>query len=304
MPEGSAGMARIVVVGSVAADEVVRLSEPVRVGAHLEGRATGHRLGGGGANTAVALVAAGHQVSLVTAVGDDAAGAWQLAELAAAGVDTSQIARVAGPSTRSIVMIDPEGERTIVNLGRVREAGPPRRLLDLPADLVYVRTRSTDLAPLLAKVARAIPVIAHVPPLGEGIAPSHIVLGSASDLSPAVLADPLAAARRVAGERLHWMVLTQGAQGARALPTAGKALAVAAPKVAAKDSTGAGDAFAAGLCHGLGAGKGAVALDESAMAAALAEAVRWGSEKVRHDGSALPAAVVRALVKGASVIPA
>ncbi len=285
-------MARIVVVGSVAADEVVRLAGPLREGRHLEGRTAGRRLGGGGANAAVALAAAGHTVSLVTAVGDDEVGAWQLAELAAAGIETGAVARVAGASTRSVVLVDPGGERTIVNLGRAAEAHPPRRLLDLPADLIYVRTRSLGLAPLLAEVAARTPVVAHVPPLGQGVAPAHVVLGSASDLPPDVLADPLAAARRVAGPLLRWMVLTRGVAGARAFPVAGPVLTVPAPQVGARDSTGAGDAFAAGLCHGLvTAGIGA-----DAMAAALPVAVRWGAEKVRHDGSALPAAAVRALV--------
>lgn len=189
-------MARIVVVGGVASDEVVHLSSRCREGAHLDGVPAKVRLGGGGANTAVALAAAGHQVAMVTAVGNDAAGSWQLAQLAARGVDISAVVRVAGRSTRSILLVDPAGERTIVNLGRVQEASPPVRLLDLPADLVYVRNRSTALGPLLARAAARQPVVAHVPPVGEGLYPAQVVLASQSDVQAD---DPLALGRLVAG---------------------------------------------------------------------------------------------------------
>lgn len=282
-------MARIVVVGSVASDEVIRLAEPVREGAHLNGRAFGTRLGGGGANTAVALAAAGHDVPLVTAVGDDEAGAWQLERLAEAGVDVSAVARVPSPSTRSICLVDGGGERTIVNLGRAREEEPPRRLLDLDAGLVYVRTRATGLAPLLAEVARRSRVVAHVPPLEPGVFPAHVVLCSASDLDVAALADPLSAARMVAGDLLEWVVVTRGPHGAEALAVDGRRLLAPAPRTRAVDSVGAGDAFAAGLCHALALGRG--------MEEALAEGCRWGAAKVAVEGSALTAEAVARILR-------
>lgn len=277
-------MARIVVLGSVAADQVVHLRGRCREGGHLEGVPAGTRLGGGGANTAVALAAAGHHVALVAAVGEDDTGDWQLAQLAARGVDVSAVVRVAGASSRSIVLVDPAGERTIVNLGRAQEAAAPLRLLDLPADLVYVRNRSTALGPLLAQSARRQPVVAHVPPVGAGLYPAQVVLASESDVAAD---DPLALGRLVAGDLLQWMVLTRGASGARAFGTAGEELAVPAAPAEAIDSTGAGDAFAAGLCHALANG--------ADMAAALAEGARWGAAKVGEEGSALSAERVRQL---------
>jgi hypothetical protein len=53
-------LASIAVIGSIACDEVVRLAAPLSAGAHLTGTRTAIRLGGGGANTAVAVAAAGH----------------------------------------------------------------------------------------------------------------------------------------------------------------------------------------------------------------------------------------------------
>lgn len=278
-------MARIVVVGGVVADQVVHLRGRCREGGHLDGVPACTRLGGGGANTAVALAEAGHHVVMVAAVGTDETGDWQLAQLAARGVDVSPVVRVPGPSTRSIVLVDPDGERTIVNLGRVQEAEPPHRLLDLPADLVYVRNRSPLLGPLLARSVARQPVVAHVPPVGEGLYPAQVLLGSESDLSAA---DPLGMGRLVAGDVLRWMVLTRGAHGARAFGAAGEELVVPALPSRAVDSTGAGDAFAAGLCHALAHG--------AAMADALHEAARWGAAKVAEEGSALSAESVRRLM--------
>ena len=129
MNSGVRALARIVVIGSVAGDEVVRLTTPLGAGAHLNGSRAGARLGGGGANTAVALAAAGHQVALLPAVGHYAIGDALLKELELAGVDTAQIVRLAGASTHSLVLVDPQGERTVVNAARCAAAGPPPRCL-------------------------------------------------------------------------------------------------------------------------------------------------------------------------------
>lgn len=282
-------MARIVVVGSVARDQVVRVGEPLREGAHLQGGQEVLRLGGGGANTAVALAYAGEAVSLVAAVGGDPLADELLAELAAAGVDIGPVVRIAGASTRSLVIVDPAGERTIVNLTRATESAPPHRLARLAADCVYVRTRGVGLAPILAGLAGQCPVIAHIPPVEDGLYPAQVLVSSASDLSPAVLADPLSAGRRVAGQVLRWVVVTHGGDGVEAFGVDGERLRQPAPAVMVKDSTGAGDAFAAGLAYGLARG-----FD---MARALPIAVRWGAAKVGCDGSTLSRETVAALVR-------
>jgi sugar/nucleoside kinase (ribokinase family) len=280
-------MARIVVVGSVATDEVVRLAQRCREGAHLNGIMEVPRLGGGGANSALALAAAGHDVTLVTAIGEDEDGDWQIDALAKAGIDVSAIRRVKGGSTRSLVMVDPAGERTIVNLGRAQEDQPPARLLDIPADLVYVRARTVGLAALLAEKGRFCKVVAHIPPIEPGVFPAQVIVASASDLPADLLAEPVTAGLMAAGTRLEWMVLTRGADGAEAF-SAARHLHQPSPAVQAVDSTGAGDAFAAGLCHALVGG--------AEMEDALAVAVKWGAAKVGQDGSSLTAATVAGLI--------
>lgn len=289
-------MAAIVVVGAVACDEVVRLKEPLSRGVHLNGVRTGVRLGGGGANTAVALAAAGHHTTLVASVGRDAEGDALIAELARAGVDTSAIARCDRPTTHSIVLVDPDGERTVVNVARCEEDAPPERLLAIPADAVFVRSRRLDLGPLLARKAADCLMVAHVPPIARGGRPAHVLVGSASDLSPEDTRFPLAMGAIVAGEPLRWVVVTAGPAGARAFSST-ETLAVPAERVATVDTTGAGDAFAAGLVHALVAGQ--------PMPQALALAVCLGTEATRCSGSAMPGeAVRRMLAQGGRPAPA
>lgn len=282
-------MARIVVIGSVARDDVVRLHEGFREGTHLQGAWHGPRLGGGASCTAVPLAYAGHDVVVVGSIGLDDLGEELLAELEATGVDMSQVARIDQPSTRSIILVDGEGERTVINVTRTHQDEPPARLLRLGADCVYVRSRRLDLAPLLREKAGSSLIIAHLPPcVPEGVRPAHILVASASDVGADVLDDPLEVGRRVAGDLLQWVLVTHGAKGVIAY-SQDETLKVPAPAVKPVDTTGAGDTFAAGLVHALVTGK--------TMTEALETGVVWGAEATQWETSILPAEAVERLLQ-------
>lgn len=280
-------MATILVLGSVARDEVIFLRTPMREGAHLEGRDQGARLGGGGANTALALARAGHVAKIVAPIGRDPYGAQLLSELDAEGADVSLIRKVAGASTRSLVMVDAFAERTIVNLSRARESEPPVRVLSVEADALYVRSGNLNLADILAAKADECLVVAHMPPCVDGSRPAHVLVASESDLDSAQLAEPFALGRRVGGETVKWVVITRGAGGADAYGRRAHAHCDA-PAVVPVDTTGCGDAFAAGLVHALVSGV--------EMADALATACAWGAEATQWPASALPAEALKKLL--------
>lgn len=272
-------MAHILVIGSVAWDEVVRLDGPLRPGAHNAGRWSGRRIGGGAANTAMALARAGDRPLVVSAVGPDLEGERLGQDLVRMGIDTRYLDRFAEATTRSLVMLDAAGGRTIVNLARAAVPLPPD-LSRVAADFCYVRSADPALTEILAeRVARGGSVLAHVPPVEDSFRPVQYLVASASDLSPGFLKDPFAAGRRIAGEVLQWMVVTYGEAGAKAF-AADEVLEQPATRVAVADSTGAGDAFAAGLVHALSRG-----LD---MREALRIAVHWGTASVRYEGSVPP----------------
>lgn len=271
-------MADIIIVGSVSWDDVVQLDKPLRTGSHNGGRGLGRRIGGGAANTGMALAQAGDRALVVSAVGADPEGQQLSTELAQIGLDLTHLNTVAKETTRSLVLLDSAGERTIVNLARARVPLPPD-LAKIPADCFYARSADPALTVVLAERARNAMVVAHVPPLEAGFRPARVLVGSASDLDAAFLAHPFNAGRLIAGDILEWMVITYGPEGAKAYGE-GRVIEKKPPVVKVADSTGAGDVFAAGLCHALATG-----MD---MEAALETAVAWGSASVQYAGTVPP----------------
>ncbi len=269
---------RVVVVGSIAVDEVVRLRGPLQPGTHAAAEWCGERVGGGAANSAMALARAGLDVALVSAAGADAQGERLLAPLRALGIDLTWVARPA-TSTRSLLLIDPEGERTILNLHRA-SVPLPAALADDPAPVCYLRSADPALVePMRRRIAQGRCVVVHMPPLDMQMVPAQVVVGSAADLDAATLAAPYDAVRACLGAGLEWVVITRGPAGASAY-SATQHLHQVAPRVVAVDTTGAGDVFAAGLCAALAAGR--------PMPAALAQAVAWGSASVQYPGTLPP----------------
>jgi len=272
-------MKDILVVGSVAWDEVALLDGGLQRGAHNGARWLGRRVGGGAANTAMALARAGDRPKVVSAVGMDDEGVRLIATLADVGVDVSAIDRHGSETTRSVILLESDGERTIVNLARA-VVPLPADLAIQPAACCYVRSADPALTEVLRQRVRHSLVVAHIPPLLPDFRPAQILVGSASDLDADFLADPYAAALEVAGEPLDWVVVTHGADGACAYAV-DRTIEVRAPKGEAVDTTGAGDIFAAGLVHALARGQ--------TMEHALATAVAWGAASVTFEGTVPPA---------------
>jgi site-specific DNA-methyltransferase (adenine-specific) len=275
-------MAKIEIVARINLDVVVRLDGPVSSGAQLKGLFQPGRLGGGGSNTGVALCYAGHEVSLFTDVGNDAAGDAMLAELAGFGADIAQVRRLDEPTPPVMVLLDPAGERTIIRGSPLFSSAPQLPEADEPADALYVKTYGPAVADLLrARLDRCL-VVSHAPPAGTRDWPAHVLVNSAAHMTPGELADPLSYASRLAGEALRWMVVTDGARGATAY---GSTENVHVPAVLAEvvDSTGAGDVFIAGLIHGL--------LGGQPIREALRIGARWAASAVGSPSSIPPASL-------------
>jgi sugar/nucleoside kinase (ribokinase family) len=81
--------------------------------------------------------------------------------------------------------------------------------------------------------------------------------------------DGLVAARKLQAVSAGWVVVKLGARGSLAVGPGGAELSVAAPVVEAADTTGAGDAFNAGLIRALS--------DDSPWPDALESAARFAS---------------------------
>lgn len=102
----------VIVVGDVVVDVLARALEPTSIGSDATARVrvTG---GGSGGNVAAWLARAGMPVTLVARVGDDPFGRDQRAQLRAAGVNCRLAVDAALPTGVIVVILTPDGERTM-----------------------------------------------------------------------------------------------------------------------------------------------------------------------------------------------
>src|SRR5262249_55069140 len=147
---------------------------------------------------------------------------------------------------------------------------------DLPglaaAEVVWIESYATfppEIADITAHAILAIP-----PPDNPALSgPADLLVGAKSQLPVTSRPAPLQAAREAMGERLRYVVITDGSHGAIAYGDAAP-LSVPAQPAQQVDATGAGDAFAAGLLHGL--------LEGSELAAAMDLGTAWAAEAVEE----------------------
>jgi len=243
-------VAEIAVFGTVAVDVVLRVPRLPRQGDHLAAETLGWRLGGSSANLACGLAAAGHTVELIGPVGTDGMADALVAELDGRGVGTHRLRRIPGPSPTALILLQPDGERTIIGLGPAAETSPTDDPPDLGGvDCVYVEGYGRFSTAIAERAVDAL-VVASPPAGVHDLWPADVVVGSESQYPDAMLRSPFEAVRRVTGSRLRWVVVTRGRAGADAYGPEGS-IHVGARPAKQVDATGAGDAFAAGLISGL-----------------------------------------------------
>jgi ribokinase len=265
---------RVGVVGHVEWMTFAVVDRVPPAGAIAHARETFAVAAGGGAVAAVQLARLAGSALLLTALGDDAAGASAGAELTDRGVEVRAARRGDRRTRRGWCYVDEAHERTITMLDpRVVPHGadslPWERCADL--DAVYVTGGDAD-AVRHARRARVVVATARAAqPLRAASIGVDVLIASGSDpgeqLDPASL-DP----------EPELVVLTAGGEGGtwRARGGASGSWPAAAPPGPPVDAYGCGDAFAAGLTYGLGAGL--------ALERALALAARCGAHVLTGRG--------------------
>jgi sugar/nucleoside kinase (ribokinase family) len=287
----------VTVIGGVQADVVIRpVTELPPPGATRLAEEMSIRVGGAGANAALAFAEMGVPVRLMGCVGEDRLGQWMRQELSEAGL-VDELAVLPGrPTGLTVALESDERDRTfLTHLGvnadwaldmipadalecenlllcdycvtpglqgqaarsllRATHAAGGRTFFDTawdPEDFP-APTRS-ELRDLLADVDVFLPNEAEVRAIaGDG--------------------DVRAAARALQAASGGWVVVKLGARGCLALGPDGAELSAGAPAVTVgADTTGAGDAFNAGLVTALNGNGG--------WAAAIEAATRFASEIV------------------------
>lgn len=271
---------RIVVLGSLNMDVVLRLARMPERGETVHAQGLSYIPGGKGGNQAVACARHGAQVALVGCVGRDAHGEVLRDALTADGVDVSNVAVHDGAATGSaVVMVEADGSN------RIAVIAGANALADLPASFSEVLAQADYLVVQfetpLEVLDRALAMARHshckvvLNPSPVKAVPSQwwswidtLVVNEheAAELSAMAVTDAATAVRAAqyfVEQGVRQVVVTMGSQGAVAVNAAGHSIHPA-PRVEVVDTTSAGDTFLGTMVTRLG---------ESST---LAQAVQWG----------------------------
>ncbi|MBV8553583.1 MAG: carbohydrate kinase family protein [Acidobacteriaceae bacterium] len=227
-----------------------------------------YHVGGNGANTSRALGLLGVPVRLLGAVGDDEQGRLMLRTLAHSGVDTRYVNTVEAPTSATVGFVNSAGERKFFHcFGASKEALPdpiefhaglcsgmthfhlasffvlPRLRARGPDVLVRARAAGlttsfdTNWDPEAGWMKTLAPCLPFLDILFMNEAEARMITGSS---------DPRAGAEAVLAGGLQIAVMKLGVRGC-AIYTGNQEILCPAFDVPAKDTTGAGDCFAAGF---------------------------------------------------------
>jgi sugar/nucleoside kinase (ribokinase family) len=239
---------------------------------------TSVRVGGAGANAALAAVEAGMQVRLMGCIGEDQLGEWMREQLAPAGL-ADELVAVAGETTGlTVVLESPARDRTFLTYLGVNARWEPAMIPDdalvcenlLLCDYFVAPALRGAAARRLLDTARARGArtffdttwdpggfsgqtrgeVRELLPLVDVFLPNEVEACALADRP----GDPEGAARALQAASGGWVVVKLGPRGCLAVGPGGTELAAPAPAVSVVDTTGAGDGFNAGLVDALARG--------------------------------------------------
>jgi len=267
-------------VGDLIEDVVVWLPGPVALGSDTEVSITRAR-GGSAANVAAAAVRSGGAARFVGQLGDDELAHRLLHGLATTGVDV--VARHGGRTGSIIVLVDSTGERTMLtDRAAATELADPEpawldgvAVLHLPAYSLF-KERLARSCLTLAAMAKGRGIPLSIDPSSSALLEQYGVdrfKALLADLQPAILfpnADEAALLGDGPPDGVDLVVEKHGPDAVRLITAHGVTEVPVPPVSGVVDTTGAGDAFAAGFLVAWATGRPPV------------ECVTHGSETAAH----------------------
>lgn len=284
------------VVGELMVDVIARVHTPPAPGSDAPATITEND-GGSAANVAAWLAHLDAPVRFVARVGADASGDAALERLSAAGVEVRAAQDAHHPTGRCVVIVTPDGERTMFP-----DPGANAHLSAADIDATdwvagdhlhvsgYSLIREGSRAAVLIALERArqggltvsVDASSEAPLLAVGpetflgwLAPTDVLFANAAEARALTGTADAAQAVDALVARALTAVVKVGGEGALAGCREGRWRTPAVPAVA-QDSTGAGDAFAAGFL--------AAWTRDGDMAGALDSATRTAARAVSRPG--------------------
>ena len=249
-------------VGTNSVDEVLQL--PLPAGAVPAGgkvRVSDRRFlcGGQTATVTAACAALGLRAGYLGAFGSDEHGRLVRNALKSRGVDVRESIDCDAPNRGAVILVDPQGNRTVLwhRSERLKLPFDKLRPSAFQASIVHVDDDDPEIALQAATVARAAGALVtsdleHVSDSVEQLISSVTFPIFEQNLPPAITGehDPERALRKLRRLNNGLLVMTRGEQGSVALD--GDAFYTApAFEVKVVDGTGAGDVFRAGFIFGM-----------------------------------------------------
>jgi ribokinase len=286
---------RLVVFGSLNRDLVMQVPWLPRTGETVSGSAVGFFCGGKGANQAIAGARLNANVYMAGRVGGDEAGTSLMAALAEDGVDVSGVTiDISEPTGTALILVAPNGDNIIAVAGgansKVGESDVTAALDLLDRGDVLLTQLEIPLgsarSAILGAAQRGASVVLNASPVSvldrdllEAVDFLVVNETEAAQLwgqpvHDVTTAESAARRGRLSGARLP--IVTIGQLGA-VLLVGDKATHVPAFTLPSVDSTGAGDAFIAGLATGILEGLSPVAAARLGTAAAGLATTKHGA---------------------------
>jgi sugar/nucleoside kinase (ribokinase family) len=270
--------ASVTVIGCVQADVVMSpVTELPQPGATTLTDHMTFRVGGAGANAALAFVETGMPVRLMGCVGSDQLGHWMREQIVAAGLTDELAVLSDAPTGLTVALQSAQRDRTFLTYLGVNAAwGPEQIPIDalrcdnlLLCDYFVAPALQGEAARGLLQAARAAGARTFFDTSWD---PGGFTAATRSQVRALLrsvdvflpneaearaltgCSETRKAARALQADSGGWVVVKLGPRGCLAVGPDEAELTAAAPAVVAADTTGAGDAFNAGLVHALSEG--------------------------------------------------